>query len=481
MKKIVRLKESDIESLIKKIIKEDKKSINEVSVDKIVSKIKSKGGKVESTDEEKLMTYVKNKIKKGKEYEINITNKGFNVVKGSERKRIFDFDQIGNMVKYINESEKIGSRYMFFSNLEQMHRQTAMLLEMDRDTLEQILEGGHDWAQDHIAEAKNNMDQVFDFLMNEVKGSEHESHMDEYGLPYDEESDLTDIHPTGTSDWKSKKMSENRKLLNQLLLLKEEPQQLDEGLKDITAGVLIALSSLLGGKSIAQEIAPINDFRPPTKYEFTLAQSLKKGLENESTFKRTDTLLNTAVEKIGGDDLADDFEQLIVTSYYDEEGNRIGKDMRQKSRKDGVDTENQYTGVKKGSAEYTTLDYKKIGDQVDTSNKEVGELQNEIDQFLENMKLEIQAGKTVPEMEKNYLVKIDQLATKIDKLQKKYPRLMFNDLMNKQLNQDYTNADLLIDVLNKFLDASREKEDLNKVKTPKLSFGVNTPELGYRG
>jgi hypothetical protein len=37
--------------------------------------------------------------------------------------------------------------------------------------IEEILEGGHDWAQDHIAEAKNNMDQVFDFLMNEIKGS----------------------------------------------------------------------------------------------------------------------------------------------------------------------------------------------------------------------------------------------------------------------------------------------------------------------
>ena len=34
---------------------------------------------------------------------------------------------------------------------------------------ESILENGHDWAQDHIAEAKNNMDQVFDFLMNESK------------------------------------------------------------------------------------------------------------------------------------------------------------------------------------------------------------------------------------------------------------------------------------------------------------------------
>jgi hypothetical protein len=32
-----------------------------------------------------------------------------------------------------------------------------------------ILDHGHDWAQDHISEAKNNMDQVFDFLMNETE------------------------------------------------------------------------------------------------------------------------------------------------------------------------------------------------------------------------------------------------------------------------------------------------------------------------
>jgi flagellar biosynthesis chaperone FliJ len=255
----------------------------------------------------------------------------------------------------------------------------------------------------------------------------------------------------------------------------EYKAQLDEGLKDITAGVLIALSSLLGGKAIAQEISPINDFKQPTKFEITLAQSLKKNLENESTFKQTDTLLNTAADNIGGDELADDFEQLIVTSYYDDEGNRIGKDMRQKSRKDGVDTENQYTGVKKGSAEYTTLDYKKIGDQVDTSNKEVGELQNEIDQFLENMKKEIQAGKTVPEIEKNYMVKIDQLTDKINKLQEKYPRLMFNNLMKKHLTQEYTNKYILINVLNDFLDGKYDNSDA------KLSFGETTPELGYRG
>jgi len=43
------------------------------------------------------------------------------------------------------------------------------LLDLDKSMLEEILDNGHDWAQDHISEAKNNMDQVFDFLMNETK------------------------------------------------------------------------------------------------------------------------------------------------------------------------------------------------------------------------------------------------------------------------------------------------------------------------
>ena len=50
-----------------------------------------------------------------------------------------------------------------------------MLLDMDQDEIESILENGHDWAQDHISEAKNNMDQVFDFLMNEINGGEEET------------------------------------------------------------------------------------------------------------------------------------------------------------------------------------------------------------------------------------------------------------------------------------------------------------------
>ena len=78
-------------------------------------------------------------------------------------------DYIRNIVKKVLQEEH-SSRYMFFQNIEQMKRQCEILLEMNQDEITNILENGHDWAQDHIAEAKNNMDQVFDFIMNEVKG-----------------------------------------------------------------------------------------------------------------------------------------------------------------------------------------------------------------------------------------------------------------------------------------------------------------------
>ena len=72
-------------------------------------------------------------------------------------------------------SEQEHENYMFFSNLEQMRRQCDILLnDFDPHMIDEILSGGHDWAADHIAEAKNSMDQVFDFLMNEKEGFEDE-------------------------------------------------------------------------------------------------------------------------------------------------------------------------------------------------------------------------------------------------------------------------------------------------------------------
>jgi len=79
-------------------------------------------------------------------------------------------------------SEERGVNYMFFSNLQQIKRQCDIMLEMDPDLIEGLLQNGHDWADDHISEAKTNIDQVFDFLMNEEKtGGDEEYDMVEEG------------------------------------------------------------------------------------------------------------------------------------------------------------------------------------------------------------------------------------------------------------------------------------------------------------
>ena len=72
------------------------------------------------------------------------------------------------VLRALKEAEHEHNRYMFFSNLEQLKRQAEKLLELDHDQIHAILENGHDWADDHITVAKENMDQVFDFLMNEI-------------------------------------------------------------------------------------------------------------------------------------------------------------------------------------------------------------------------------------------------------------------------------------------------------------------------
>jgi hypothetical protein len=89
---------------------------------------------------------------------------------------------LNNLVKKVLKEEQESENYMFFSNLKQIARQCKMLLEMDEEMIDQILQDGHDWADDHVSEAKTNMDQVFDFMMNEKRK------MDQY-VDYEEMSE----------------------------------------------------------------------------------------------------------------------------------------------------------------------------------------------------------------------------------------------------------------------------------------------------
>jgi hypothetical protein len=107
--------------------------------------------------------------------------------------------------KVLKEQESVN--YMFFSNLEQIKRQCELLLELDHNKVDEILLKGHDWADDHITEAKTNIDQVFDFLMNETKRGED---MSNDGMDMMSEAEMTEKQkkntPTNPSLW-SKSLS----------------------------------------------------------------------------------------------------------------------------------------------------------------------------------------------------------------------------------------------------------------------------------
>jgi len=105
-------------------------------------------------------------------------------------------NDITNLVKkVIRESHQEHENYMFFSNLKQIMRQCEMLLEMNPQMIDEIIQNGHDWADDHVSEAKTNLDQVFDFFMNE------KTKMDQY-IDYEDLNESKKNVPTNPELWK---------------------------------------------------------------------------------------------------------------------------------------------------------------------------------------------------------------------------------------------------------------------------------------
>lgn len=70
----------------------------------------------------------------------------------------------------LNESYDQLENYMFFSNLENIKRKCESILSRDFKTIDELLNtGGHDWAADHIATAKESIDQVESFITGEFE------------------------------------------------------------------------------------------------------------------------------------------------------------------------------------------------------------------------------------------------------------------------------------------------------------------------
>lgn len=57
------------------------------------------------------------------------------------------------------------NNYMFFQNLKTIKQMVDELLKLDEKMVDSILSNGHDWAEDHIATSKDDIEEVHNFLM----------------------------------------------------------------------------------------------------------------------------------------------------------------------------------------------------------------------------------------------------------------------------------------------------------------------------
>jgi hypothetical protein len=101
--------------------------------------------------------------------------------------------QLLRLIKSKLHEQQRTENYMFFRNLEQMKRQVEELQSIPTDQIEEILRNGHDWADDHISKAKENLDQVYDFMIIEINNDPEINNN-----PYPEDEMVEGRKKTGT-------------------------------------------------------------------------------------------------------------------------------------------------------------------------------------------------------------------------------------------------------------------------------------------
>jgi hypothetical protein len=86
------------------------------------------------------------------------------VENGNAQMGITSIDNPGGFVYSPLGEEEDESNYMFFSNIKRINELSSMLLKLDHQKIDDMLNNGHDWANDHVSKAKENIVQVFEFF-----------------------------------------------------------------------------------------------------------------------------------------------------------------------------------------------------------------------------------------------------------------------------------------------------------------------------
>ena len=73
--------------------------------------------------------------------------------------------------EFINEATSNIENYMFIGNQQSIKENVEFLLSLDPIQMDEKIKNGHDWAEDHISVANENLDQVAHFFKNLSKSS----------------------------------------------------------------------------------------------------------------------------------------------------------------------------------------------------------------------------------------------------------------------------------------------------------------------
>lgn len=86
-------------------------------------------------------------------------------VQGLSKKDLNKFRKL-NLAKTLKglKEHQDTQNYMFFGNLQTIKRLVDEMLQMDESKVDAILSNGHNWALDHIATSKDDVEEVFNFL-----------------------------------------------------------------------------------------------------------------------------------------------------------------------------------------------------------------------------------------------------------------------------------------------------------------------------
>ncbi len=123
---------------------------------------KKEGEKISKTEIDSELQALKGKDKDPKK-------KG---VQGLSKKDLSKYRKLNlaKTLKGLKEHQET-QNYMFFGNLQTIKRLVDEMLEMDESELDNILKE-HNWALDHIATSKDDIEEVFNFLAGHTDPSE---------------------------------------------------------------------------------------------------------------------------------------------------------------------------------------------------------------------------------------------------------------------------------------------------------------------